>query len=408
MQEFQQLSTSGLLGYGFPEASLAAGMAREPDMIGVDGGSTDPGPYYLGSGKCVNSRMSMKRDLRLKVAGSSLEQHRRKHVVTLGRLSTVILAALAFALAASPSSEAETMRLGHIMSANHHVNLAAQKFAEEVKKRTNGAVEIQIFPSGQLGQEKEMFESIRLGSLELGYIAGNAIEAFEPSEGLFSLPYFFKSYEHAFAVQDGPVGKEIAQRVLTKTGVRYLAYGHIGFRNTLTRARPIRGLADFAGLKIRVPPSPSFVNAFKLLGANPTPIPGGEMYTALQTGVVDGVEGAPDILDDFKMFEVAKNYTLTHHIYTDIPLVIAEPVWKAMAPERRKAFEEAARVAELFERDIARQSEARVLDKLRAQGVVLIDVDTAPMRERMQPYYEEFSKRVGGPKLIDQAISAAK
>jgi tripartite ATP-independent transporter DctP family solute receptor len=222
------------------------------------------------------------------------------------------------------------------------------------------------------------------------------------------LPYAFTSYEHVYRVQDGPVGKEIAKRVLDKTGVRYLAYGNIGFRHTLTVAKPVRTPADFVGLKIRVPPSPAFVNAFKLLGANPTPIPGGEMYTALKTGVVDGVEGAPDILLDFKMFEVAKNYSLTGHIYTDIPLVIADRLWQKMTPDRQKAFMEAARAAELYERELIKQGESATFDTLRKSGVTIVNVDTAPMRAKMTPYYDEFAKRIGGPALITQTLDAAK
>ena len=319
----------------------------------------------------------------------------------------VAIVAAGFALA-TPTHAADVMRLGHIMSPKHQVHLTALKFAEEVNARTNGAVEIQVFPSGQLGQEKEMFESIRLGSIEMGFIAGNAIEGFEASEGIFSLPYAFANYDHVYRVQDGPVGKEIAKRVLEKTGVRYLAYGNIGFRHTLTLGKPVRAPADFVGLKIRVPPSPAFVNAFKLLGANPTPIPGGEMYTALKTGVVDGVEGAPDILLDFKMFEVAKNYSLTGHIYTDIPLVIADRIWKAMPPDRQKAFAGAARAAELYERDLIKKGEATIFDNLKKDGVVVVSVDTAPMRAKMTPYYDEFAKRIGGPALIEQTVDAAK
>ena len=221
-------------------------------------------------------------------------------------------------------------------------------------------------------------------------------------------PYAFASYDHVYRVQDGAVGKEVARRVLEKTGVRYLAYGNIGFRHTLTVAKPVRTPADFAGLKIRVPPSPAFVSAFKLLGANTTPIPGGEMYTALKTGVVDGVEGAPDILLDFKMFEVAKNYSLTGHIYTDIPLVIADRLWKAMTPERQKAFTDAARAAELYERELIKREEGAMFDNLRKAGVTIVKVDTAPMRAKMTPYYDEFAKRIGGRALIDQTLGAAK
>ena len=324
------------------------------------------------------------------------------------RMRMKVPAVLVGLMLALPGDAAEVMRLGHIMSPKHQVHLTAQKFADEIKARTNGAVEIQLFPSGQLGQEKEMFESMRLGSLELGFIAGNAIESFEPSEGIFSLPYAFVDYEHIYRVQDGPVGKEIARRVLEKTGIRYLAYGNIGFRHTLTLAKPVRTPADFVGLKIRVPPSPAFVSAFKLLGANPTPIPGGEMYTALKTGVVDGVEGAPDILLDFKMFEVAKQYSLTGHIYTDIPLVIPDRLWKAMTPDRQKAFAEAARAAELYERDLIKQGEGAMFDKLRKDGVDIVKVDTAPMRAKMTPYYDDFAKRIGGMALIEQAVAAGK
>ena len=321
-----------------------------------------------------------------------------------------LLLALAFALAgtAAPAFGVQVLKLGHIMSPKHQVQMTAEKFAEEVKARTGGAIEVQIFPSGQLGQEKEMFESMRLGSLELGFIPGNAIEAFEPSAGLFSLPYLFTSNAHVFAVEDGATGKEIARRVLEKTGVRYLAFGNIGFRHTLTRDKPVRTVADFAGLKIRVPPSPAFVNAFKLLGANPTPIPGGEMYTALKTGVVDGVEGAPDILNDFKMFEAAKNYSLTRHIFTDINLVIAESTWKSLSPAHQKALMEAARAAELYQRDLLGKSEDSLFESLRKSGVVIIPVDTAPMRAKMSPFYAEFANRIGGPTLIDQAAAAGK
>lgn len=316
------------------------------------------------------------------------------------------LSIIVTATGASPAYGARALKLGHIMGVQHQVHQTALKFAEYVRTETRGAVEIQVFPSGQLGQEKEMFESMRLGSLEMGYIAGNAIENFEPSAGLFSLPYLFSSYQHAFKVQDGAVGQEIARRVLARTGVRYLAYGNIGFRNVLTRTRVIRSPDDFGGLKLRVPPSPAFVAAFKLLGANPTPIPGGEMYTALQTGVVDGVEGAPDILDDFKMFEVAKHYTLTRHIYTDIPLVIAESLWKSLSPGEQKALQRAAIDAQNFQRELLQKIEGEKLAELKKKNVQIYEIDTVPLRNRVKPYYDEYATRVGGPRLIEDAIAA--
>lgn len=321
-------------------------------------------------------------------------------------VGVLAVAVIASPVGSSPAYGARTLKLGHIMGVQHQVHQTALKFAEYVKAASKGALEIRVFPSGQLGQEKEMFESMRLGSLEMGYIAGNAVENFEPSAGLFSLPYLFGSYEHVFRVQDGAVGQEIARRVLARTGVRYLAPGNIGFRNVLTRSKAIHKPEDFRGLKLRVPPSPAFVAAFKLLEANPTPIPGGEMYTALQTGLVDGVEGTPDILDDFKMFEVAKHYTLTRHIYTDIPLVVAESVWKSLSPTEQQAIQLAASDAERFQRELLQKTEGEKFAELRKRGVQIYEMDTVPLRERVKSYYEEYGKRVGGPKLIEDAIGA--
>jgi TRAP-type transport system periplasmic protein len=306
------------------------------------------------------------------------------------------------------ASAAQVMKLGHVMPASHHVNLTSLKLAQEVKDRTKGAIEIRVFPAGQLGQEREMFESVQLGSLQMGCLGGNAIESFEPSEGLFSLPYLFNSDADAFKVADGPVGKEIGDRVLAKTGVRYLAYGHVGLRSTLSRNKAIHSVADFVGLKVRVPPSPSYVSAFALLGASPTPIPGGEMYTALQMGVVDASEGTAATLNDFKLFEIAKYFSLTRHIYTDLPIVISEKVWKQLSPEYQAIFTEATHNAVLYERQIAAEQDRAVLESATKSGLMVNEVDTAPMREKVQPYYQEFAKKIGGPQLIDAALAAMK
>lgn len=297
------------------------------------------------------------------------------------------------------------LKMGGIMNPSHHINLSGMKFAEIVKEKTKGQIDIRVFPSGQLGNEREQIESMQMGSLELGNFGSNVAQSFVPLAGLTSVPYIIRDIDHGDKVHDGPIGQKIREAVLQKIGLRILYFVTYGVRNVLTANKPILKLEDFKGLKIRVPTSPAFVESFKLLGANPTPIPAAEYYTAFQTGIVDAVEGTPDVLQDFRLFEIGKHYTLTRHIYTDGFVLIRNKIWQELSGDNRKALEEASREADLYQRKLVRNAEQEAFELIKKQGVKIYKIDTAPLVEAVKPYYNKTADAVGGMSLIQAVLN---
>jgi tripartite ATP-independent transporter DctP family solute receptor len=249
-------------------------------------------------------------------------------------------------------------------------------------------------------------EGLKFGSIEMGLVAGNIVEGFESIASLPSLPYLMRDFDHAFHVEDGPVGAEMKSRILKKTGVRLLGFNVSGFRSVLTRDKPIRTFQDFKGLRIRVPESPIVVSTFKHLGANPTPIPWGELYTSLQTKVVDACESPPQFLNDAKLFEVGKFLTLTNHIYTNMFILISERVWQSLSEQERIAITAGAKEEQNMQRKFSVDFQTTILERIkREQGVTVIPIDTKPMQKAVRPMYQEFAKKIGGMSLIEQVIN---
>ena len=307
------------------------------------------------------------------------------------------------------AQDKKAIKIGVVWAADHPGSKGASKLAELANAKAGGAIEVRVFPSEQLGSEREMFEGIRLGSIEMGYIAGNIIQNAEPSAGLPSLPYLFKGFEQAFKVEDGAVGKEISDRVLKATGARTLGFFSTGFRQVAAK-KPLDSVAGFEGLKIRTPESPLLVATFKLLGANPTPMPFGELYTAIQTNVVDAAESPPGVLNWGKIFEVAPYMMKTSHIYSSGHILISDNFWKGLAPNVQKALQEAATEAQQFQRGLVVDEENTIIGQLESRAkhpVTVVSIDTVPLREATASYYEQFAEQIGGMGLIDQAKAEA-
>jgi tripartite ATP-independent transporter DctP family solute receptor len=307
------------------------------------------------------------------------------------------------------AQDKKAIKIGVVWAADHPGSKGASRLAELANAKAGGAIEVRVYPSEQLGSEREMFEGIRLGSIEMGYIAGNIIQNAEPSAGLPSLPYLFKGFEQAFKVEDGAVGKEISDRVLKATGARTLGFFSTGFRQVAAK-KPLGSVTDFDGLKIRTPESPLLVATFKLLGANPTPMPFGELYTAIQTNVVDAAESPPGVLNWGKIFEVAPYMMKTSHIYSSGHILISENFWKGLAPNVQKALQEAATEAQQFQRGLVVDEESTIIGQLQSRAnhpVTVVSIDTVPLREATASYYEEFAGQIGGMDLIDQAKAEA-
>ncbi len=308
--------------------------------------------------------------------------------------------------AAQSSGQKQVFKLGNIVVEDHSYNQGAKKFADLVKQRTNGQIEIQIFPNTTLGQERDLGEGLGLGTIEMALVSTAVMQNFEPANGIFDLPYMFKNWDHVHKSQDGAAGKEAAKRLLDKAGIRALAYYDQGFRHVLGIKKPIKTIDDFKGYKMRLPEAPIYVKTFELLGASPTTIPWGEVYTAMQTKVVDGMEGSPETLYTTKLQEVSKYLSLTNHIYSGALLMVSEKAYSKLTPDQQKALVDSAVESQSYERKLVIDRDNEYMDKLKKAGVEVNDLDIAPLQSKVVPIYEDYAKKIGGMDLIKQAQDA--
>ena len=330
--------------------------------------------------------------------------HLRPSVRRSRQTLTAFAAALAICAPASEAAE-KTLRFAHIFSPEFSVHKAAEMINDGVKKRTAGKVEIRVLPNAQLGNERQIMEGLMIGTIDMGNVTGNVLQGFEASAGLTALPYLIRNFEHAFKVEDGPIGKEVEKRILGKTGVRVIGYTTTGIRVVFTPAKPVVSLADFKGLKVRVPESPVMVATFKALGANPTPTPWGELYTALQTRVVDAGESPPMVANDAKLFEIAKAMSLTNHVYTGQYMLISEKAYQRLSASERAALLAAGREATTWQRAATVKGQNEMIEHLqKTAGVKVYKVDTAPMQKAVAPMYKDYAKTIGGMQLVDAVI----
>lgn len=313
----------------------------------------------------------------------------------------IAILGLACGFATHANAADVVLKYAHIFNPEHAIHKGALELARIVKEKTNGRIEVRVLPSEQLGSERQVMEGLQFGSVEMGYVTGNVVDSFEPAAGLLSLPYIVRDFEHGFSIEDGPIGDEIKRRVLEKTSVRILGHNVTGFRMLATKARRVQSLKNFAGLKVRVPESPVMVDTFRALGANPTPLPWGELYTALQTNLVDAGEAPPAALADIKVFEVAKLLTQTNHVYTNGYIMINDRVWQRLSAEDRAILAEAALANQALQRRLTVEAQSSILEKLKADGVEVISIDTGPLQAAVAPIYEKFAKSLeGGAELI--------
>ena len=220
---------------------------------------------------------------------------------------------------------------------------------------------------------------------------------FDPLVGIYELPFLFDTYEQAFRGQDGPVAEEARKRLLATSNMRLLGFFDNGFRYVFTRSKPIKSVADFTGVKIRVPEAPSYIRTFEAIGASPTVLPFPELYTALQTGLVEGYEGNPASNVNLNFFEVTNYISPTKHLLLSAAVLISETRFKALSPSQQTAVAEAFAEALAYERSIGSQVEdSKALTVLTTdRRLVLNDIDTSPMRAAAKPVLEWYAERLG-------------
>ncbi len=289
------------------------------------------------------------------------------------------------------NKDVRVIKLAHGLDIEHPVHKGMEYMAEKVKENSNGKLQITIYPSGQLGQERELLELMQIGSVEITKVSAAVMENFVPSYKVLGLPYIYRDEEHRFAVWDGPIG----QRLLAE-GEDYLMRGlcfyDAGSRSFYTKNKPIEEPADLNGMKIRVMNSVTAFDMMRALGASPTPISWGELYTALQQGIVDGAENnAPSFYTSYH-YEVCKYYSIDEHSAQPDVLLINSSLWKDLSEQEKKWLQDAVDASVIEQRKLWKESVEFSLKKVQEAGVEINYPDKDPFQEEVMPLYDTFKE----------------
>jgi tripartite ATP-independent transporter DctP family solute receptor len=295
------------------------------------------------------------------------------------------LAAAALMLPGLASAQTPTkLRFAHAGPETSSQHLAALEFAKTVKERSKGALEVQVYPGSQLGNDSTVIGGVRGGTIDMMMAGSVNFAGLTPKMGALDLPFLFTGPAHAYKVLDGAVGQQL-MKDLEPHSLKGLGWFEVGFRCITTKNRAVRGPDDVKGLKIRTTPNPSHIQAFKLLGANPVPMPLGELYQALETGAVDAQEHPIAITHSAKFYEVQKHLTMSRHAYTAMPVVMNKAKFDALPPELQKVVTEAAQAAGKYQRDLNAKDETKIIADLKAKGMQVIEsYDAAPFRKTVE------------------------
>lgn len=298
-------------------------------------------------------------------------------------------------------SSKRIIRLGHGLDVTHSVHQAMLKADEHLNELSEGKMRIQVYPNQQLGSERECLELLQIGSLDMTKVSGAVMENFAPKLRIFGLPFLFDNKEHLFRVLDGPIGKEMLSE-----GENYWLKG-IGFydsgsRSFYTRERPITTPSDLEGLKIRVQESASAFDMVKQLGASPTPISWGELYTAIQQGVVDGAENNPPSFYLSRHYEVCKYYIIDEHTMIPDILLVSTHLWSQLSAQEQQWLQKAIDLSIPYQRDLWIKSENESLQAVIDAGVEVSYPDKEPYQKAISSMYETFREDPEISQLIDR------
>lgn len=319
----------------------------------------------------------------------------------------LLITALVLATACTSRDEINVIKLTHSLSPTHPVHKAMVFLADQVDSLSQGGMRIDIYPSEQLGSEREALELLQIGSIDMTKVSASPLAQFVPPYRVFSIPYLFRDEEHRNTVLEGNIGQKILLSG-EKFGLRGLCYYDAGSRSFYTIDNPIREPADLAGLNIRVMESAMAVKMIKILGGSPTPIAWGELYTALQQGVVDAAENNPPSFYLSHHYEVCKYYSLDEH--TSIPdvLMISTRMWNRLTPRQRDIITIAVEKSAKLQKELWKSSTRKALEEVQKAGVEVHYPDKTQFREAVEVMYENYRQNEPEIYQLIQAIRAVK
>jgi tripartite ATP-independent transporter DctP family solute receptor len=321
-------------------------------------------------------------------------------------LRTLVAAAAVAVLPLAAQAQALKLTLGHGAAPGNPRHEAAVKFAEVLKARTGGRIEVQVAPSAQLGDDAAMITALRTGALDISANSQGAIANVVPEYAAFGMPFLFANLPQAWKLLDGPLGKELADKSAEK-GLVVLGYWDNGIRHMSNSKKPILKPEDLKGMKMRTPPDAVTVDIMQALGAEAQQIKFAELYVALQQGVVDGQENPLMNIHASKLYEVQKHISLTGHKYEMTPFVMSKRTWDRLTDADRKAVKEAAAEATALQRSLSQESDDKLVADLKAKGVRIDTVDKPAFEKATAPVDDKWIASPIGP-FVKKVISAAR
>lgn len=300
-------------------------------------------------------------------------------------------------LASCGQEDVKVLKLAHGLDVNHSVHKAMIQMGQDLKEISGGKMEVQIYPSQQLGTERENLELLQIGSLDMTKVSVGVMENFAPKMKVLGLPFIFRDRQHSFTVLDGPIGQQLLDE-----GQQYwlkgLAYYDAGSRSFYTKERPVAQPTDLEGMKIRVMESVTAMEMVRSLGGSPTPISWGELYTSLQQGVVDGAENNPPSFYLSRHYEVCKYYALDEHTTLPDVLVMGTQAWNNLTEQEKGWVKEAVQKSVSVQRELWAASEQEALDAVKAAGVEVIRPEKNPFMDKVEGIYDAYKDQ---PELYD-------
>ncbi len=318
---------------------------------------------------------------------------------TFARSTLALGISLALVSAANANDFADmdpvTLRLAHVVNEQDGFHIAATKFEELVEERTDGKVNIEIFPNASLGDERTLLEGMQIGTVDMGVITNGPVANFVEEMAVFELPFLFPTPEAAYSVLDGPIGQELLDK-LADVNLKGLAYAERGFRNLTNSERAVNSPEDLDGLRIRVMENPVYTDTFRELGANAIPMAWTEALTAMQQGTIDGQENPVNVIHSFKLDETQGYMTLSRHTYAPAIFVMGMPAWNQLPEAAQDVIRQAAQEAAEHERQVNADMEAEQLAALREAGMEINDSpDMEAFQAAVAPVYEKYGEQFG-------------
>ncbi|MFJ3450587.1 TRAP transporter substrate-binding protein [Pseudomonas sichuanensis] len=312
-----------------------------------------------------------------------------------------LLAALPFALSMSVSAATLNIKFAEIHPSGYPTVVAEEHMGKKLEAASNGAITFKMFAGGVLGSEKEVIEQAQIGAVQMTRVSLGIVGPVVPDVNVFNMPFVFRDHEHMRKVIDGDIGQEILDKITNSDfNLVALAWMDGGTRSLYTK-KPVRSIEDLKGMKIRVQGNPLFLDMMNAMGGNGIAMDTGEIFSALQTGVIDGAENNPPTLLEHNHYQSAKYFTLTGHLILPEPVVMSKTTWEKLTPEQQTLVKTVAREAQMEERALWDAKSAASEAKLKAAGVEFISVDkkpffdaTAPVREKYGAQYADLMKRI--------------